>query len=276
MTALIAEPLTPGSRLRFAFTDAVTATRRLLLRSRRQPDIIVAGLLMPVIFVLLFGYVFGSSIHVPGGNYRAYLMSGLFAQSTLFSSASVAVAVATDMSEGVIDRFRVLPITRSSVLIGRTVSSVVVGLPSLVVMICCALAVGWRAENGVAEAVAGFALLSLFGFSMGWVGAVIGLYARSTQSADVLSMVPSFVLGFVSNVFVNTANMPAWLRAFANWNPMSAVVAAARSLFGTSQGVPEPQVWSLQHPVVTTLGMTVILLGVMVPLAVRRYSRIVR
>ena len=105
---------------------------------------------------------------------------------------------------------------------------------------------------------------------------MIGLYARSTQAADVLSTVPSFVLGFVSNVFVNTANMPAWLRAFANWNPMSAVVAAARSLFGTSQGVPEPPVWSLQHPVVTTLGMSVILLGVMVPLAVRRYSRIVR
>ena len=111
---------------------------------------------------------------------------------------------------------------------------------------------------------------------MGWVGSVIGLYARSPQAADVLSMTPAFLLGFVSNVFVNTANMPAWLRAFANWNPMSAVVAAARSLFGTTQGVPEPPVWSLQHPVVTTLAMTGILLGVTVPLAVRRYSRLAR
>ena len=122
MTALIVEPLTPASRARFALTDAVTATRRFLLRSLRQPDIVIGGLLMPIVFVLLFGYVFGSSIHVPGGNYRAYLMSGLFAQSTLFASASVAVAVATDMSEGVIDRFKTLPITRSSVLIGRTAS----------------------------------------------------------------------------------------------------------------------------------------------------------
>ena len=276
MTALIAEPLTPASRMRFALTDASTAIRRFLLRSLRQPDIVVGGLLMPVIFVLLFGYVFGSSIHVPGGNYRSYLMSGLFAQSTLFSSASVAVAVATDMSEGVIDRFRVLPITRSAVLVGRTVSTVIVGLPSLAVMICCALVVGWRAENGLASAVAGFALLALFGFAMGWVGSVIGLYAQSPQSADVFAMVPAFLLGFVSNVFVNTANMPAWLRVFANWNPMSAVVAAARTLFGTSQGVPGPPVWSLQHPVVTTVGMSVILLGVMVPLAVRRYSRIAR
>jgi ABC-2 type transport system permease protein len=276
MTALLIEPLTPASRARFALTDAVTATRRYLLRSIRQPDIVIGGLLMPVVFVLLFGYVFGSSIHVPGGNYRAYLMSGLFAQSTLFASASVAVAVATDMSEGVIDRFKSLPITRSSVLIGRTVSTQVTGLPSLAVMICCGLAVGWRAENGLADAVAGFAVLALFGFAMGWLGSVIGLYAKSPQSADVFSMVPAFLLGFVSNVFVNTANMPAWLRAFANWNPMSAVVAAARSLFGTTQGVPAPPVWSLQHPVITTLGMSVLLLGVMVPLAVHRYSRAVR
>jgi ABC-2 type transport system permease protein len=276
MTALTVEPFTPATRLRFALTDAVTATRRFLLRSLHQPDIVIGGLLMPIIFVLLFGYVFGSSIHVPGGNYRSYLMSGLFAQSTLFSSAAVATAVATDMSEGVIDRFKVLPIARSSVLIGRTVSTQIVGLPSLAVMIICALAVGWRAENGLPDAVAGFALLALFGFAMGWVGSVIGLYAKSPQSADVFSMVPSFLLGFVSNVFVNTANMPAWLRAFANWNPMSAVVAAARSLFGTSQGVAEPSVWSLQHPVLTTLGMSVILLGVMVPLAVRRYSRMAR
>jgi ABC-2 type transport system permease protein len=276
MTALLIEPLTPASRARFALTDAVTATRRYLLRSMRQPDIVIGGLLMPVVFVLLFGYVFGSSIHVPGGNYRAYLMSGLFAQSTLFASASVAVAVATDMSEGVIDRFKSLPITRSSVLIGRTVSTQITGLPSLAVMICCGLAVGWRAENGLGDAVAGFAVLALFGFAMGWLGSVIGLYAKSPQSADVFSMVPAFLLGFVSNVFVNTANMPAWLRTFANWNPMSAVVAAARSLFGTTQGVPEPPVWSLQHPVITTLGMSVLLLGVMVPLAVRRYSRAVR
>ena len=238
MTALIVEPLTPASRARFALADAVTAIRRFLLRSLRQPDIVVGGILMPIVFVLLFGYVFGSSIHVPGGNYRAYLMSGLFAQATLFSAAAVSVAVATDMSEGVIDRFKVLPITRSSVLIGRTVSTVIVGRPSTAVMITCALLVGWRAENGLGNAVAGFALLSLFGFAMGWVGAVIGLYAKSPQSADVFAMVPSFLLGFVSNVFVNTANMPAWLRIFANWNPMSAVVVASRTLFGTSQGAP--------------------------------------
>ena len=172
----------------------------------------------------------GGSITVPGGDYRSYLMSGLFAQSTLFASASVAVAVVTDMTEGVIDRFKTLPIARSSVLIGRTVSTVIIGLPSLAVMIGCALAVGWRPHSALGSTVGAFALLSLFGFAMGWVGAAIGLLARSPQSADALSMVPTFLLGFISNVFVDPARMPIWLRVIADWNPMSAVVAAAREL----------------------------------------------
>jgi ABC-2 type transport system permease protein len=276
MTTLVIEPLTPAARLRFAASDAVTATRRFVLRSLRQPDIIVGSLLMPVIFVVLFGYVFGSSITVPGGDYRSYLMSGLFAQSTLFASASVAVAVATDMTEGVIDRFKTLPIARSSVLIGRTVSTVIVGLPSLAVMIGCALAVGWRPHGSLGATVAAFALLTLFGFAMGWVGAAIGLLARSPQSADALSMVPSFLLGFISNVFVDPARMPAWLRVAADWNPMSAVVASARDLFHTAQGAPPAGVWSLQHPIVTTLAMCALLLVVLVPLSVRRYTRSTR
>jgi ABC-2 type transport system permease protein len=276
MTALVVEPLTPASRLRFAMSDAVTATRRFVLRSARQPDIIIGSLLMPVIFVVLFGYVFGSSITVPGGDYRSYLLSGLFAQSTLFASASVAVAVATDMSEGVIDRFKTLPVARSSVLVGRTVSTVIVGLPSLAVMIGCGLAVGWRPHGGLGSTIGAFALLSLFGFAMGWVGAAIGLLARSPQSADALSMVPTFLLGFISNVFVDPARMPTWLRVAADWNPMSAVVAAARELFRTAQGPAPAGVWSLQHPVVTTLAMIAVLLAVVVPLAVRLYARTAR
>jgi ABC-2 type transport system permease protein len=276
MTTLVVEPLTPAARLRFAMSDAITATRRFVLRSARQPDIIIGSLLMPVIFVVLFGYVFGSSISVPGGNYRVYLMSGLFAQSTLFASATVAVAVATDMTEGVIDRFKTLPIARSSVLIGRTASSVIIGLPSLAVMIGCGLAVGWRSHGGLGNTVLAFALLSLFGFAMGWVGAMIGLLARSPQSADALGMIPSFLLGFISNVFVDPARMPPWLRVAADWNPMSTVVTAIRDLFHTAQGPAPAGVWSLQHPIVTTLAMIAVLLAVLVPLSVRRYSRMAR
>src|SRR5215467_6196063 len=126
-----ARPATRAGRLRQTAADIRTVTMRYVLRARSQPDVIIGSLLMPVIFVVLFGYVFGSAIHVPGGHYRTYLMSGLFAQSTLFSSSSVAVAVATDMSEGVIDRFRTLPIARSAVLLGRTISTIIIGLPSL-------------------------------------------------------------------------------------------------------------------------------------------------
>jgi ABC-2 type transport system permease protein len=270
---LVAVPDGPAARLREGLCDVRTVTLRYVLRARSQSDVIIGSLLMPVIFIVLFGYVFGSAIHVPGGHYRSYLMSGLFAQMTIFSSSTVAVAVATDMSEGVIDRFRTLPIVRSSVLLGRTLSTMIIGLPGLVVMISCGLLVGWRAEAGLGHAVAGFALLSLFGFAMSWIGALIGMVARSPQSADGLSMLPAFLLGFVSNVFVPTAGMPSWLRVFAEWNPVSAVVAAARQLFGNAQASQVSGVWPLEHAVPVTLGMSALLLAVLIPVSVRLYSR---
>lgn len=273
VSSLVIEPHSVAGRLRFGLRDLYTMTRRYVLRARRQGDVIFGSVLSPIIFVVLFGYVFGSAITVPGGHYRAYLLSGLFAQTTLFASSTVAVAVATDMSEGVIDRMRTLPVARSAVLVGRAVSNSIIGLPALAVMITCALIVGWRAGAGLGQAVLGFLLLELFGFAMAWVGIWLGMVARSPQSADVLSMLPGFLLGFISNVFVPTQGMPAWLRVVAQWNPLSAVVAAARQLFGTTQGGPVPHVWSLQHPIPTTLAMTVLLLVIFVPLSVRLYTR---
>jgi ABC-2 type transport system permease protein len=270
------EPATPGERIRFSFEDALTSLRRHLMRARRQPDIVLGSILMPIIFVVLFGYVFGSSITVAGGHYRTYLMSGLFAQSTLFASSAIAVAVATDMSEGVVDRLKTLPVARSSVLVGRTLANVIVGLPSLAVMIGCALAVGWRPEAGLGDALLGFVLLQLFGFAMAWIGVVVGLYSRSPQAADAISMVPAFLLGFLSNVFVDPARMPSWLRPAAQWNPMSTVVASARSLFGTTQGAPVHGVWSLEHPIVTTIGLSLLILAICVPVSIRRYNRVNR
>lgn len=277
VTLTAAEPVTvpdgAAARLREGLRDVRTVTLRYVLRARSQSDVIIGSLLMPVIFIVLFGYVFGSAIHVPGGHYRSYLMSGLFAQMTIFGSSTVAVAVATDMSEGVIDRFRTLPIIRSSVLLGRTISTTIIGIPGLVVMISCGLLVGWRPEAGLGHAVAGFALLSLFGFAMSWIGALIGMVARSPQAADGLSMLPAFLLGFVSNVFVPTAGMPTWLRVFAEWNPVSAVVAAARQLFGNAQASQVSGVWPLEHAVPVTIGMSVLLLAVLIPVTVRLYAR---
>jgi ABC-2 type transport system permease protein len=269
-------PVQAQSDLRRGAIDAYNATRRYLIRGKRQPDIIFGSVLFPVVFVVLFGYVFGSSISIPGGNYHSYLMSGLFAQSTLFASANVAVAVATDMNEGVIDRFKTLPIARSSILIGRGISTMILGLPALAVMIVCALAVGWRPENGIFDAFLGFVLIELFAFALCWLGILIGLVARSSQAADVLINIPVFLLGFISNVFVDTSKMPFWLRDFANWNPVSAVVAAGRNLFGNTIGPPPPGVWSLEHPEITTIGLALIIIAVFVPLSVRRYSRTTR
>src|SRR6201992_3877570 len=212
---LVIEPDNAVTRFRFGLRDLYTMTRRYVLRARRQGDVIFGSVLSPIIFVVLFGYVFGSAITVPGGHYRAYLLSGLFAQTTLFASSTVAVAVATDMSEGVIDRMRTMPVARSAVLMGRAVSNSIIGLPALAVMISCALIVGWRAQAGLGRAVLGFLLLGGFGFAVAWVGIWLGMVARSPQSADVLSMLPGFLLGFISNVFVPTQGMPAWLRVVA-------------------------------------------------------------
>jgi ABC-2 type transport system permease protein len=252
--------------------DAYTATRRFLIRGRRQPDVIFGSVLIPVIFVVLFGYVFGSSISIPGGNYRSYLMPGLFALSMLFSSNDVAVAVATDMSEGVVDRFRTLPIARSAIVIGRSVSSMLLGIPALVVMIACGLAVGWRAEDGIGNAVLAFLLFELFGFAIGWLGILVGLLVRSAQAADVIMAIPTFLLGFISSVFVDPSKMPTWLRGLAEWNPMSAVVAAGRQLFGNTIGPPPSGVWSLDHPIVTTVGLALVIVVVVAPICVHLYS----
>ena len=275
MTARVA--VQAERQLRGGLLDAYTATRRFLIRGMRQPDVIFGSVLIPVIFVVLFGYVFGSSIRLPGGgNYRSYLMPGLFAMSVLFNSNNVAVAVATDMSEGVVDRFRTLPIARSAIVVGRSLSSLVLGIPVLVVMILCGLAVGWRPEDGLGNAVLAFLLFELFGYAIGWLGVLVGLLAGGPQAADVIISIPTFLLGFISSVFVDPALMPAWLRVIAYWNPVSAVVTAGRQLFGNTIGPPPSGVWSLDHPIATTIALAVVIMIVAIPICVRRYSRSTR
>jgi ABC-2 type transport system permease protein len=181
------------------------------------------------------------------------------------------VAVAADMREGVIARFKTMPIARSSVLVGRSIATIITSIPGLTVMTVSAYVVGWRPLGGLGDTIGAFALLFLFGWAMRWIGAAIGLFASGPESANQLTVLPALLLGFVSNVFVDPARMPAWLRVVADWNPVSAVAAAARELFGTAQA--PSNVWTLQHPVITTVAMAVLLVAVVAPLAVRRYSR---
>jgi ABC transporter DrrB family efflux protein len=266
----------PPNRFNGGLLDAYTATLRFLIRGRRQPDVIFGSILIPVIFVVLFGYVFGSSISVPGESYRSYLMPGLFALAILFNSNTLAVAVATDMSEGVVDRFRTLPIARSAIVIGRSFSGMLLGVPALLVMILCGLAVGWRPVDGVGNAVLAILLYELFGFAIGWLGVLIGLLAGSAQAADVIISIPTFLLGFVSSLFVDPSKMPSWLRVVADWNPMSAVATAGRQLFGNSIGPPPAGVWSLDHPAITTVGLSVIIVAIVAPICVHLYSHSTR
>ncbi|HYA00239.1 MAG TPA: ABC transporter permease [Candidatus Binatia bacterium] len=265
-----------GRRFGWLLIDSYNAARRYVLRGMRQPDVIVGSILFPVMFVVLFGYVFGSSISIPGGNYRSYLMPGLFVMSALFTSNMAAVAVATEMQEGVIDRLRTLPMARSAVVLGQSVAWLVLWLPALLVMIACALLVGWHPTTSPGSVVAGFLLIELFSYAVSWIGILVGLTARGIQAADVISALPPFLLGFISNVFVDPARMPAWLRDIANWNPVSSLVGAVRNLFGNGIGPPPAGVWSLAHPIATTVGICGLLLVVLTPVCIRIYARTAR
>ncbi len=267
-----APPRTPVARLRWALADALTVTRRNLAHIRHVPEKLLDVTLGPIIFVFLFAYVFGSAIQVPGGgSYREFLLPGIFAQSITFLAITTAVGVANDMQKGIIDRFRSLPMARSAVLVGRTVADLAQSVLGILVMAGCGLIVGWRAHNGLLSTLAGFGLLLLFGFAMTWVGTFLGMLVRTPETANTLGFVALFPITFIANTFVPTEGMPTFLRALADWNPLSATVAACRRLFGNPGAAYTGDAWPLQHPVAASLGYSLLLLAIFIPLAVRRY-----
>jgi ABC transporter DrrB family efflux protein len=263
------------SALSAVVTDSVTITRRNLIKVKRVPDLIVFATLSPIMFVLLFRYVFGGAIEVPGDvSYAEFLLPGIFAQTIVLGSTTTGASLAEDLQKGLIDRFRSLPMSRSAVLVGRTVADLGLNAISIAVMALTGLVVGWRIHSSVPEAVGGFLVLLLFAYAISWLMAVVGLLVRTPEVVNNASFIVIFPLTFVANTFVPLESFPSVLRTFAEWNPVSAVVQAARDLFGnTVAGAPAPEAWSLQHPVVYTLLWTVGFLAVFVPLAVRLYGR---
>ena len=269
--ALPTPPSTPWSRLRWALIDALTVARYTLAHIRYVPEKLLDVTIQPIMFVLLFAYVFGSAISIPGGgSYKEYLMAGIFAQTMVFSSGGSAVGVAESMSKGLVDRFRSLPMARSAVLTGMTFADFVTSILGLTVMSLSGLVVGWRVHEGLASTLGGFGLLLLLGFAMSWFGTFLGLVVRTPESAQALVFIALFPVTFVANTFVPTQGMPTWLRTIADWNPISATVAGCRQLFGNPT-VIHPTAWPLQHPVVASVGWSLLILIVFVPLAVRRY-----
>ncbi|MBB5960014.1 ABC transporter DrrB family efflux protein [Saccharothrix tamanrassetensis] len=259
-----------------ALGDGAVVAKRNLIKIKRVPDLLVFSTLSPIMFVLLFAYVFGGSIEIPGMDYREFLMAGIFAQTVVFGATITGSGLADDIQKGVIDRFRSLPMARSAVLIGRTTSDLANNVIVIVVMSVTGLIVGWRIHSSFFEALAGFALLLLFAYALSWGMAIVGLMVRSPEVFNNASFIVIFPLTFIANTFVQESKLPGFLKTFAEWNPVSAVTQAARQLFGnTNPAFPPPDVWSLRHPVLMTLIWVAIFLAVFVPLATRQYRKAV-
>jgi ABC-2 type transport system permease protein len=257
-----------------ALTDGWVVTRRNLTKIKRDPDLLIFSTVQPILFVLLFAYVFGGSIDIPGVNYREFLMAGIFTQTVAFGSGVTAVGLADDLQKGIIDRFRSLPMSRAAVLIGRTTSDLLNNVLALAIMVICGLIVGWRIHTNVFAATAGFALLLLFGYAMSWITAVIGLSVSSVEVAQSAGFIWIFPLTFLSNAFVASNTLPGGLQPIADWNPVSAVILGLRDLWGNSPfGAARGSGLPAHYPILVATMWIVGILVVFMPLAISRYRR---
>jgi ABC-2 type transport system permease protein len=260
--------------LRWLVSDIAVLARRSLARIAREPETLMDVTIQPILFVLLFAYVFGGAIALPGGgSYHEYLIGGMLAMGLAATAPGTAVALVTDMSSGLIDRFRSLPTARSAVLAGRTISDLVTQVIGTAVVAGVGLAIGWRIHSSLADAAVAFGLALLFGYAFTWLGACLGMVLRSPEAAQQTGFVLFLPLTFISNAFVPTQTMPGWLQPIAEWNPMSAVAAASRHLFGNPNPAASVQAWPMQHPELAVIGWSVVLLMVFAPLAVNLYRR---
>ncbi|MBV9381338.1 MAG: ABC transporter permease [Streptosporangiaceae bacterium] len=255
-------------------TDVWVLTKRSLARIRREPETLAEVTIQPILFVLMFTYVFGGAIGIPGGgSYHEYLIGGMLGMGLAQTAPGTAVAVVTDMSTGLIDRFRSLPMSRAAVLSARTVADLLTQVIGAIVVAGVGLAIGWRVHTGPGDIIAAFALALLFGYAFTWVGACLGMVLRSPEAAQQSGFVIFLPLTFISSAFVPTQGMPGWLQPVAEWNPMSALAAACRHLFGNPNPAAAVHAWPMQHPQLAVIAWSVAMLVVFAPLAVRLYRR---
>lgn len=269
-------PLKSRSAISQSVADSLVVAKRNLIRMARIPEMVIFGLVQPIMFVVLFTYVFGGSIKVGDSTspqaYREFLMAGIFAQTVTFATAGAGAGIADDMHKGLIDRFRSLPMARGAVLTGRTIADLVQTALTLVVLAIVALIVGWRVHENLGKVLLGFLLLLLLGYAFSWIGALIGLVVRTPEAATSGGLIWLFPLTFISNAFVDANQMPTFLRVIAEWNPFSATVQACRVLFGNlPPGFVTPDAWPMQHPILASVIWSVVILVVFRTLAVRKY-----
>lgn len=290
-TAVSASPATrPELATGSLIGDGLTVARRNLIKIRRVPDLLIFTTLQPIMFVLLFGYVFGSlagsGASVQSG-YREFMMAGIFCQTIIFGATITGYMMAEDMQKGVIDRFRTLPMHPSAVLFGRTLTDVVNNIVVLVVMSLTGLVIGWRMHDGPLHALWAYALMLFFAYSLSWVFAYIGMRVRSPEVVNNASFMVIFPVTFIANTFVPSQNMPSVLKTIAGWNPVSTITQSARQNFGNLYSMQAPgqthaeidkqtaYTWALQHPDLYTLIWSVVLLAIFLPFATAAYKKAV-
>lgn len=260
----------PEIRQTSLWHQSVTIFRRNLIHIKRMPEMLLDVTIQPVMFVLLFAYVFGGAIAVsaPAG-YREWLLGGIMGQTIAFASFVVAIGLTADIDKGIVDRFRSLPINPAAVLVGRSMSSITHSFIGIIVMSLTGLVVGWRIRGSFLDALAAYGLLLLWGFAMIWVGILVGSAMRSVEAVNGVMFTTMFPLTFLSNAFAPSEKMGPVLRAIAEWNPISALVQAVRELWGNTGPAPSDAHLPMQHPVLFTVLWTVAITAVVAPLALK-------
>jgi ABC-2 type transport system permease protein len=259
-----------------ALTDGLLVGWRNLKRIPRIPELAIFAVLQSIMFVLLFAFVLGGAIPIPGGgDYKIFVMPGIFAQTIVFAAATTAIGMTDDVNKGIIDRFRSLPIARSAVLTGRTFSDVIYNLGILIVLMVTGLVIGWHVDTGIGSLLAGIGLLLLFAYAMAWLGVWLGLNVPTVEVGQQAIYTVLFPITFVSNVFVPPQALPTWLQPFAEWNPTSTLTATLRQLWGNPNPASSTS-FAAQQPFVVTIIWVVVIIAIFAPLGVRRYQSMSR
>lgn len=275
MTVTVAEPaadLAPASPS--LGRQVAIMVRRSMIHTKRMPEMLSDVTIQPIMFVVLFAFVFGPAMPVPGGGgYASYLLPGIMGQTIVFTAFIVSTGITADIDKGIVDRFRSLPINRTSYLLGRAIASLLHSSIGIVVMAITGLVIGWRIHGSFPDAVLGFVLLGVFGFALIWFGILIGSWLRSVEAVNGFMFSTLFPVTFLSNAFVPTAPMTPIIRTLAEWNPMSALVQSMRQLWGNGPAAGPDAALPLQYPVIATLLWAVALTAIFAPLALRAYHR---